>query len=216
MSDLSKSLEQQGKDAGTYRIRRMEPHDIHTVMMLDRLVFSDPWPESAYTQEIYFNPLAAYFVLEFTHAMPHWRWPWKPRNATLIGFAGMRVEQARGHISTLAIHQDWRGMGFGELLLITALEQTMAMKASAVMLEVRPTNTPARKLYSKYAFISIGRHTRYYQDGEDALLLEVPRLDAAYAQKLAECRQRVEQRIEQLVEKRIQERLSAQDLLSRQ
>lgn len=198
--------EQQGQDGYTYRIRRMEPHDIHAVMMLDRLVFSDPWPESAYTQEIYFNPHACYFVLEFTHAMPHRRWPWKPRNNTLIGFAGMRIEQTRGHISTLAIHQDWRGMGFGELLLITALQQTMAMKASAVMLEVRPTNTPARNLYAKYRFIPIGRHTRYYQDGEDALLLEVPHLDADYAQQLAECRQ--------LVEKRIQERLSTQDPLS--
>lgn len=203
-----KMIEQQGKDTYPYRIRQMEPHDIHTVMMLDRLVFADPWPESAYTQEIYFNPLAYYFVLELTHPLQHWRWPWKPRSTTLIGFAGMRVEQTRGHISTLAVHQDWRGMGFGELLLISALQQTMTMKASAVMLEVRPTNATARNLYAKYHFIPIGRHTRYYQDGEDALLLEVPRLDTSYAQQLQERRQ--------MVEKRIQERLNTPGLLSHQ
>lgn len=99
-------------------------------------------------------------------------------------------------------------MGFGELLLISALQQTMTMKASAVMLEVRPTNTTARNLYAKYHFIPIGRHTRYYQDGEDALLLEVPRLDASYAQQLTEHRQ--------LVEKRIQERLNTPGLLPHQ
>ncbi len=186
---------QRGNDSPSYHIRRMEPLDIHAVMMLDRVVFSDPWPESAYTQEIYFNPLACYFVLELAGSLPHWRWPWKPRNNSLIGFAGMRVEQTRGHISTLAIHPDWQGLGFGELLLITTLEQTIAMEASAVMLEVRPSNARARNLYGKYHFVPVGRHTRYYQDGEDALLLEVPRLDASYAQQLAQRRRLVESKI---------------------
>lgn len=171
--------------------------DIHPVMMLDRLVFSDPWPESAYTQEIYFNPLACYFVLELAPRVQHWRWPWKTRNSDLIGFTGMRVEQTRGHISVLAVHPDWRGLGLGELLLITALQQAVAMKAASVMLEVRPSNSTAQNLYAKYHFIPMGRHTRYYQDGEDALLLEVPRLDAAYAQQLLQRKQLVEGKIRQ-------------------
>lgn len=187
--------EQRGNDAQPYRIRRMEPLDIHPVMGLDRLVFSDPWPESAYTQEIYFNPLACYFVLEITPRVQHWSWPWKPRNSNLIGFAGMRVEQMRGHISVLAVHPDWRGLGLGELLLITALQQAIAMRAASVMLEVRPSNTTAQSLYAKYHFIPMGRHTRYYQDGEDALLLEVPRLGAAYAQQVMQHKQLVEGKI---------------------
>jgi len=189
------TTEPQSGHSVPYHIRHMEPHDISAVMALDRLAFSDPWPESAYVQEIYFNPLARYFVLELLPSQPHWRWPWKPRTSNLIGFVGMRVEQTRGHISTLAIHPDWRGLGFGELLLITALQQAVKMKAIAVMLEVRPSNITAQNLYAKYHFLPIGRHVHYYQDGEDALLLEVPQLDASYAQQLTQRQLGLEDRI---------------------
>ncbi len=194
------TAEQQPGYSAPYRVRRMEPNDISAVMALDRLAFSDPWPESAYVQEIYFNPLARYFVLELLPSQPHWRRPWKPRTSNLIGFVGMRVEQTRGHISTLAIHPDWRGLGFGELLLITALQQAVKMKAVTVMLEVRPSNTIAQNLYTKYHFLPIGRHAHYYQDGEDAQLLEVPQLDVSYVQQLTQR--------QQLLESRIRERLT--------
>ncbi len=178
-----------------YHIRRMEPRDLHTVMTLDRLVFSDPWPESAYTQELYFNPQAHYFILELTRSVPHWRWPWKPRASNLVGFAGIRIEQERGHISTLAIHPDWRGVGFGELLLITVLLQATELEASSATLEVRASNTVAQRLYAKYNFILMGQHTHYYQDGEDALLLEVQPLDTPYRQQLLLRRQQLQTRI---------------------
>lgn len=191
------SNEQRQNEPLPYRIRRMEPRDVHAVVALDRLAFSDPWPESAYTQELYFNPLARYFTLELTRSLPHWRWPWKPRASNLLGFAGMRLEHGRGHISTLAIHPDWRGLGFGELLLITTLQQAIEMEASAIMLEVRPSNTAAQRLYAKYHFLPVDRRTRYYQDGEDALLLEVQQLNAAYRQQLTLRRQLVEGRIKE-------------------
>ena len=41
-----------------FRIRPLESRDIPTVMHIDRIVFRDPWPESAYVQELYFNPNA--------------------------------------------------------------------------------------------------------------------------------------------------------------
>jgi len=54
-----------------FRIRPMEGRDIPTIVGLDRRIFRDPWPESAYVQEVYFNPHAHYFVLELLDL----RWP---------------------------------------------------------------------------------------------------------------------------------------------
>lgn len=182
-----------------YRVRRMEMRDLHHVTALDRLVFPDPWPESSYIQELCFNPHAYYFVLELTQPQPHWRWPWKSRASDLLGFVGLRMENERAHISTLAVHPDWRGLGFGELLLVVALEQAARLEAHSVILEVRPSNQRARQLYAKYRFVPVGRLSHYYQDGEDALLLEVQPLDSGYCEQLP-------RRLEQL-QQRIQERL---------
>ena len=49
--------------ADIFRLQLMAAHDIPAVVSVDRQVFVDPWPESAYVQELYFNPNAHYFVL---------------------------------------------------------------------------------------------------------------------------------------------------------
>ena len=166
----------------------MTPADLPAVTTLDQQVFKEPWPESAYVQEIYYNLNARYFVLELDpYSATITRRRRKSRSAsTICGFVGLRVKRGRGHISTLAIHPEWRGQGWGEILLIVALEQTVLLEANEVQLEVRVSNEPARRLYAKYGFTSLKRLRHYYRDGEDALLLELKSLDANYQRMLRE------------------------------
>lgn len=171
---------------GDYNIRRMTPADLPAVTSLEQQVFKEPWPESAYVQEIYHNLNARYFVLEFIPpaALTRRR---KSRSArTICGFMGVRVRRGKGHISTLAVHPEWQGQGWGEILLIVALEQAVLLKANSVKLEVRVSNEAARRLYAKYGFTLLRRLHRYYRDGEDALLLELKSLDADYQRALRE------------------------------
>ncbi|HEY6006742.1 MAG TPA: ribosomal-protein-alanine N-acetyltransferase, partial [Geobacteraceae bacterium] len=44
--------------------------------------------------------------------------------------------------------------------------------AEFVSLEVRPSNQEAILLYTRLGFTETGRRKRYYQDGEDAILME--------------------------------------------
>ena len=83
----------------------------------------------------------------------------------------MRVERGEGHISTLAIHPEWRGWGLGELLLHRALEQAIESDAHTISLEVRVSNNMAQTLYAKYGFATVSRLRGYYADGEDAYLM---------------------------------------------
>jgi ribosomal protein S18 acetylase RimI-like enzyme len=142
---------------------------------VDRQVFRDPWPESAYVQEIYFNPSAHYFVLELLDLTEIRRWYEHRRrqSSRLIGFVGMRVEGTRGHISTLAIRAEWRGHRLGEFLLLVAINQAIADGAAVVGLEVRVSNTVAQHLYTKYDFDRRSQLRGYYADGEDAYYLQV-------------------------------------------
>lgn len=171
-----------------FRIRNLQSKDLPTVISIDRVVFKNPWPESAFVQELYFNPHAHYFVLELTQSLHIRSWhDWRlGKNRQMIGYVGMRVEHGSGHISTLAIHPEWRGWGLGELLLHRALEQAIQSKAQTVSLEVRVSNNVAQTLYAKYGFVKVSRLRRYYADGEDAHLMRVSVLEREYQQYLHE------------------------------
>ena len=165
-----------------YKIRPLEAHDIPAVVSLDRKVFKDPWPESAYIQELYFNPNAHYFVLQLMEPVAkRWRLGRRAaRDAKLLGFMGMRVEMGHGHISTIAIRPEWRHRGLGELLLITAIKQSIKDNADNISLEVRVSNVTAQNLYEKYGFETISRLHQYYGDREDAYLMRTGPLDFEY------------------------------------
>ena len=171
-----------------FRIRLMEGKDIPSVVSLDRQVFDDPWPESAYVQEIYFNPSAHYYVLELLDPARTRAWYGhrRGRSARLLGFVGVRVEGTRGHISTLAVRSEWRGERLGEVLLLTSVDQAIRDGAHVVGLEVRVSNHVAQALYAKYDFEARSRLQRYYANGEDALYMQVQvRADPGTHQRMA-------------------------------
>jgi ribosomal-protein-alanine N-acetyltransferase len=170
-----------------FRIRPLEARDIPAVISVDRIVFKDPWPESAYVQELYLNPSARYFVLQLTRPprSTSWKERWVMRAAQILGFVGLRIETGgKGHISTLGVRPEWRGRGLGEYLLVTALEQSIQDGAESVTLEVRVSNLVAQQLYVKYGFVEVARLGGYYADGEDAYLMRVGPLDADYRWRL--------------------------------
>ncbi len=171
-----------------FLIRDLESKDLPTVISIDRMVFKNPWPESAFVQELYFNPNAWYFVLELTQSLQIHTWrEWRTgRSRQMIGFVGLRVERGEGHISTLAVHPGWRGWGLGELLLHRALDQAIRNDAQTVSLEVRASNSVAQTLYVKYGFAKVSRLRGYYADGEDAHLMRANVLGIDYQQYLRE------------------------------
>ena len=88
------------------------------------------------------------------------------------------------HVSTIAVHPDWRGHGVGEALFVHLLETALDLGAVTATLEVRVTNERAQGLYRKYLFEVVGRRKRYYRDnGEDALLMTAE-LPAGYREQM--------------------------------
>ena len=105
------------------------------------------------------------------------------QNATpaIIGYAGMWLIDGEAHISTIAVHPDFRSRGLGEVLLAGILSRGMFLDAEYSVLEVRVSNHSAINLYKKYEYEIVGRRKRYYRDNnEDALIMTVNNLDQAY------------------------------------
>ncbi|MDY6878282.1 MAG: ribosomal protein S18-alanine N-acetyltransferase [Chloroflexota bacterium] len=189
-----------------YVIRLMEPGDVPTVVAIDRLSFPTPWPASSYLYELSHNTHAFYYVLlkPVTGGVAPSERGWRrwlrglidlPEESRVIGYMGFRLQDARAHVSTLAVHPDWRGRGLGELLLLTAMEHALELDVGAVTLEVRASNHVAHRLYRKYGFRFEGTHRGYYRDGEDAWLMGFEVNREACQARLAGLRQILEARL---------------------
>jgi ribosomal-protein-alanine N-acetyltransferase len=147
--------------------------DLPAVHEIERASFSTPWPDDAYRAEITTNRLATYLVAR--------------SGGTLVGFAGIWLMVDEAHVTTFAVHPDWRRRGIGERLLLTLLDVSLARHAREATLEVRLSNVAARRLYEKYGFRPVGLRPRYYSDnGEDALIMTTELLSGPEMQQRLE------------------------------
>jgi ribosomal-protein-alanine N-acetyltransferase len=146
-----------------YRVRPMMVQDLEPVQAIDRLSFSLPWPESAFSYELTKSDHSHSYVVEED-----------PGAGTpqVVAMAVVWVIVDEAHIATIAVHPDWRGRGLGKLLLRQILADAQDSGLKTVLLEVRSGNQAAQGLYHQFGFRVVGRRPRYYQDNhEDALLM---------------------------------------------
>jgi ribosomal-protein-alanine N-acetyltransferase len=143
-------------------VRPMGLEDIPSVRSIDRLSFALPWPESSYQYELNGSRVSHMLVAEAdSTARPE-----------VVGYLGFWLIVDEAHISTLAVHPDWRGRGVGRLLLRCGLNHAADCGARLATLEVRRSNQAAIQLYGEFGFAIVGRRPRYYRDNdEDALLM---------------------------------------------
>ncbi|RJS93844.1 ribosomal-protein-alanine N-acetyltransferase [Salinisphaera sp. Q1T1-3] len=103
-------------------------------------------------------------------------WVIEPVDGPLAGYALASIAVGEAHLLNLCLAESARGRGLGTRLLDSLVAQARREAAAVVMLEVRPSNTAARRLYARYGFIEQGRRPGYYPGEtvrEDALLLSL-------------------------------------------
>ncbi|HED24031.1 MAG TPA: GNAT family N-acetyltransferase [Firmicutes bacterium] len=77
------------------------------------------------------------------------------------------------HITTLAVAEPYRRRGIATRLLQALIQGVGSHRPRSFTLEVRPSNTAARRFYEKQGFAVCGRRLHYYSD-EDALIMTRP------------------------------------------
>jgi len=90
------------------------------------------------------------------------------------GMALGRMAADEAEILALAVVPDRRRGGLGRALLAAAELHIAASGGRVVFLEVSFANAAARALYAAAGYREIGRRSRYYPDGSDALVLARP------------------------------------------
>ena len=74
---------------------------------------------------------------------------WRPGEELVTGFVGLWYVADEAHIVSIGVRSEYRGLGLGEMLLISAIEQARQMKSKVMTLEVRISNHVAQNLYKK-------------------------------------------------------------------
>jgi ribosomal-protein-alanine N-acetyltransferase len=174
-------------------VEPMAVADLPQVMAIERLSFSAPWSERAYRYEIERNDHSVMLVVRSRRVAGPGGAEGLLRRLHLVrsslppvlGYGGLWLLVDEAHISTLAVHPEWRGHGLGELLLLSLLDWGARMGAQSATLEVRVSNHIAQGLYEKYWFDVAGRQPRYYSDNnEDAYIMVTPPFSTPEFQEL--------------------------------
>lgn len=140
-----------------YAIAPLKKSDISELIEIENVSFPAPWTAKMYKQELK-NYLAHYWTIR---ASDH-----------LVAYGGFWLIVAEAHITNIAVHPDFRGRGYGKILMEFLIEMADSLGVQAVTLEVRPTNDVAIALYESIGFQHRGVRPRYYEDnGEDALIM---------------------------------------------
>jgi ribosomal-protein-alanine N-acetyltransferase len=87
------------------------------------------------------------------------------------GMVLARTAADEAEILTLAVAPSARRCGLGRALLDAARREASRRGARAMFLEVSGGNHAAQALYAAADFAEVGRRSRYYTDGTDALIL---------------------------------------------
>lgn len=194
-----KAAAQQSEAMG-FSVRPMTDVDIPQVALVEREAFPTQFPATPFRRELR-NKMASYLVARRLDAGRHEGRPpladpgaspsrpvldsllskakalvagygFSVGDEALAGYLAVWYMVDEAHIVSVAVLEEFQGVGVGELLLIAAMEQAMARGSNAVTLEVRPSNLVARNLYQKYGFEEKGVRKGYYVDNrEDAIIM---------------------------------------------
>ena len=137
--------------------REMTQDDAEAVAAVEAQCFAMPWKRDDFWREAK-NELASYIVAEL--------------DGKIVAYAGAWVSFNQADVMNVAVASDCRGQGLGTLLFAELIKTVKARGATAITLEVRPSNKAAIKLYENFGLRSVGRRKGYYLDnGEDALIM---------------------------------------------
>jgi len=92
----------------------------------------------------------------------------------IAGYIVARETAGELHVNNIAVRDQYRRRGYGNLLLGSVLDEARRKNATTAFLEVRSGNSAAQSLYQKCGFKPIARRAKYYSDPiEDAVVMSL-------------------------------------------
>jgi ribosomal-protein-alanine N-acetyltransferase len=140
----------------------MRHTDLAQVAQIEARIFPFPWTYGNFADSL----AAGYdgWVFESSEAP-----------AALLGYAILMWLPDEVHLLNLSVDAPVQGRGLGATMLDWLMRDAGERGACSMLLEVRPSNTPALRLYERKGFHRVGLRRRYYPSyggsREDAIVM---------------------------------------------
>lgn len=95
----------------------------------------------------------------------------------ISGFMVAKSVASEWEIENVVVAAPLLHRGIANELLRELIRRAQSEAASAILLEVRESNLPARRLYEKHKFREVGRRRMYYKDPPEDAILYAHRFD---------------------------------------
>ena len=140
----------------------MIPDDVFDVSRIEQELFTDPWPEFIFDENIADEDCYP-FVAQL--------------DKEIIGYTILLIHGAIGHITNLAVTQKYQRKSIAKKLISFILELAAGKLLERLALEVRLSNLPAIKLYESFGFLPWSVKEDYYRNPTEDGLIMVKDLD---------------------------------------
>ena len=153
------------------RIRPMREADLQQVLRIERSSFTVPWTPSTFVSLLR-RPDAHLFVAEAELPGRGDGDGTRGGRLALVGYAAVWVVLDQAELGDLAVDDPWRRRGIAQQLVDAVLVRVRELGVRELFLEVRVSNSGARRLYERNGFQEVARRKHYYsRPREDALVL---------------------------------------------
>ncbi|WP_028224681.1 ribosomal protein S18-alanine N-acetyltransferase [Paraburkholderia ferrariae] len=138
----------------------MTESDLDEVAVVEKTAYEFPWSRGNFEDSL----RNGYYGICMRHV-----------TGTLIGYCVLMPVVDEMHLLNLCVAPAAQGVGAGLALLREAVRVAHAQRLEGLLLEVRPTNHRAIRLYEQFGFVTIGRRKNYYparhHTREDAIVM---------------------------------------------
>ena len=138
-------------------IRPMEARDLEQVADLEKRCFSENWSYKLLEAGLH-SDYDVYYVFQ--------------QEERILGYCNLRILAGEGEVQRIAVLPGYRRLGVARKMMEAMVTCARASLVSAISLEVRQGNLPARNLYESFGFRAEAVRKGYYRNpSEDALIM---------------------------------------------
>jgi [ribosomal protein S18]-alanine N-acetyltransferase len=142
------------------RIEPARKSDLERIMEIEKLCFKNPWSRQVFLEE-FDRDFARLKVIR------------DEVDGRVLAFINYWFVHDEVHVLNVATHPENRRTGLGRRLMNHVLHVARVKGMCLITLEVRRSNEGAIELYRGLGYRRVGVRPRYYENQEDALLMEL-------------------------------------------
>jgi ribosomal-protein-alanine N-acetyltransferase len=138
-------------------VREMVKEDLDEIVSIESSLYKDVWNKEAYLRDLE-NEIAFNYVLE--------------HDGVILGYYGFWLMFDNIDITKVSIRKELQGKGLSKILMEDMFNRISNSDVVTATLEVRVSNKVAISLYEKYGFKKISVREKYYENVEDAYVMQ--------------------------------------------